>query len=131
MHIEKRAVRVLYVEDRDEIRRVFKGFMRVAVDIESEIFVASDGEEGVKVALREKPDIIFIDSKMPVMDGIEATRCLKAHEDFRDVPVIMISAHADRLERQDEAEEAGVIDFINKPFAPEDIESAMRRALGL
>lgn len=127
----KRPVRVLYIEDREEIRRVFAGLMRLGVDIETEILLASDGREGVEMALQEKPDIIFVDSIMPVMDGIEATRCLKAEESLKDVPVIMISAHVDLVERQEEAEEAGVAFFIDKPFTSEELESAMRRVLGL
>ncbi len=129
--VKKPPVKVLYVEDREDIRRVFAGLMELAVDIETEILTASDGQEGVEMALKERPDIIFMDSKMPIMDGIEATRCLKADESLKDVPVIMISAHVDQVERQEEAEDAGVAFFINKPFTSEELESAMRRALRL
>ncbi len=131
MTVKKPPVKVLYVEDREDIRRVFAGLMELAVDIETEILTASDGQEGVEMALKERPDIIFMDSKMPIMDGIEATRCLKADESLKDVPVIMISAHVDQVERQEEAEDAGVAFFINKPFTSEELESAMRRALRL
>jgi two-component system cell cycle response regulator DivK len=124
-------VKVLLVEDCGEIRRVFQAFLKLAVDIETEVLLASDGEEGVEVAQRERPDIVFLDVKMPVMDGIEAARRLKADERLKDVPVIIMSAHGDRIERQDEAEEAGVTLFVNKPFTPEEIEDAMRRALRL
>ncbi len=131
MTVKKPPVKVLYVEDREDIRRVFAGLMELAVDIETEILTASDGQEGVEMTLKERPDIIFMDSKMPIMDGIEATRCLKADESLKDVPVIMISAHVDQVERQEEAEDAGVAFFINKPFTSEELESAMRRALRL
>jgi CheY-like chemotaxis protein len=125
------SVKVLYIDDREDIRRVFESFMSVAVDIETEVLLASDGQEGLEMALREKPDVIFVDSKMPIMDGIEATRRLKADDSLCDVPVIMVSAHVDRVERQEEAEEAGVAFFMNKPFTPEELEGVLRRALGL
>lgn len=131
MSAKKRAVKVLYIEDREDIRRVFAGLMKLAVDFETEILLASDGREGVEMALREKPDIIFIDSKMPVMDGIEATCCLKADQSLRDIPVVMVSAYVDQVERQEEAEAAGVALFMNKPFTTEELESTMRRVLGL
>ena len=131
MKAKAQAVRVLYVEDHEDIRRVFETFMAVAVDIETEVFLASDGQEGLEMASREKPDIIFMDSKMPVMDGVEATRHLKANQSLVDIPVIMVSAHLDRVEREEEAQEAGVAFFLNKPFTPEELEGALRRALGL
>jgi len=93
------VVKVLYIEDREDLRRVFQNFMKVAVHIDTEVPMAPGGQEGVETALRQKPDIIFIDSTMPIMDGIEATRCLKANENLRDVPVIMASAYVERLER--------------------------------
>ena len=130
MKAKAQAVRVLYVEDHEDIRRVFETFMAVAVDIETEVFLASDGQEGLEMASIEKPDVIFVDSKMPIMDGIEVTRRLKADGSLRDVPVIMVSAHVDRVERQEEAEEAGVAFFMNKPFTAEELEGAPRRALG-
>ena len=121
-------VKVLYIDDREDLRRVFPNFMKVAVHIDTEVPMAPGGQEGVETALRQKPDIIFIDSTMPIMDGIEATRCLKANENLRDVPVIMALVYVERLERQ---KEAGVAFFVNKPFTPEELESAMRRVLGL
>ncbi len=129
--MRKRAVKVLYVDDREDIRRVFADLMRLGVAIETEVSLASDGQEGLETALQEKPDIIFMDSKMPIMDGIEATRRMKADERLRDIPVVMVSAHVDRVERQEEAQEAGVDFFINKPFTIEELERALRGALRL
>lgn len=129
--MKTRPVKVLYIDDRREIRRVFADLMRVGVDIETEILLASDGQEGLEIASRERPDIIFMDSIMPIMDGIETTRRVKADDDLKDVPVVMISAHVDRVEGQEEAEQAGVAFSISKPFTAEQLEIAMRRALGL
>jgi CheY-like chemotaxis protein len=92
--------------------------------------LASDGEEGVELALKEKPDAIFMDEELPLMDGLEATRQLRAESGLRDVPVIMISAHLNREERRRRAEEAGVTLLIDKPFEAQDLEDALRRVLG-
>ncbi|MFX1301179.1 MAG: response regulator [Promethearchaeota archaeon] len=131
MKVRKRAVKVLYIDDREDIRRVFETLMKMAVGIETEILLASHGQEGLEIASRQRPDIIFVDSKMPKMDGVETTRRLKADDSLVDVPIIMVSAHVDQVQRQEEAKDAGIAFFMNKPFTPEELEGAMRRALGL
>lgn len=131
MKVRKRAVKVLYIDDREDIRRVFETLMKMAVAIETEILLASHGQEGLEIASRQRPDIIFVDSKMPKMDGVETTRRLKADDSLVDVPIIMVSAHVDQVQRQEEAKDAGIAFFMNKPFTPEELEGAMRRALGL
>lgn len=129
MSLANPSVKILYMEDSEDIRRVFEGLMEFAVDIETEVLLATDGHEGVEMALREKPDIIFVDSKMPIMDGIEATRCLKASECLSDIPVIMVSAGLPGADLEEKAEKAGIAFFVDKPFTPETLERAVRRAL--
>lgn len=131
MALTERTVKVLYVEDNEDIGRVFTELMRLMVDVDTEVLLASDGEEGVKLAVREHPDIIFMDEELPVMDGIEATRCLRGYDSLGDVPVVMVSAHMDLQDRRQRAREAGVTHWIDKPFDPEDLEATMRIALGL
>jgi CheY-like chemotaxis protein len=131
LKVRKWAVKVLYIDDREDIRRVFETLMKMAVGIETEILLASHGQEGLEIASRQRPDIIFVDSKMPKMDGVETTRRLKADDSLVDVPIIMVSAHVDQVQMQEEAKDAGIAFFMNKPFTPEELESAMRRALGL
>ncbi|MEM7021369.1 MAG: response regulator, partial [Pseudomonadota bacterium] len=103
--------RILYVEDNEDnvymlTRRLKrKGF---------EILVARDGQEGVTMARSERPDLILRDLNMPVMDGWEATRALKAAEDTKAIPIIALSAHAMAGDR-DRAIEAGCDDYDTKP----------------
>ncbi len=61
---------------------------------EYELVIATDGEQGVAMAIQEGPDLILMDMSLPNMDGWEATRQIKAYATLRDVPVIGISAHA-------------------------------------
>jgi CheY-like chemotaxis protein len=130
VRLADRRLKVLYVEDNEDIRRVFDVLIRLTVGVETEVLLASDGEEGVELALKEKPDAIFMDEELPLMDGLEATRQLRAESGLRDVPVIMISAHLNREERRRRAEEAGVTLLIDKPFEAQDLEDALRRVLG-
>jgi len=104
--------RILLVEDnelnRDMLSRRLtkKGY---------EIFMAMDGENGVELALSLKPDLILMDMSLPVMDGWEATRRIKAHSDTRNIPVIALTAHAMGEDRQ-RALEAGCDDYDTKPI---------------
>jgi CheY-like chemotaxis protein len=125
-----RSLKVLYVEDNEDIRRVFDVLVRLTAGAETEILLASDGQEGVELALRERPDIVFMDEELPLMDGLEATRRLRAQSSFGDVPVVMVSAHLDQEDRRRRAEEAGVTLLMDKPFEAGDLEDAIRCVLG-
>jgi CheY-like chemotaxis protein len=103
--------RILYVEDNDDnifmLKRRLerKGF---------EVSVARDGEEAVAAAARERPALILMDLSLPVLDGWEATRRIKAQPETAAIPVIALSAHAMEGERET-ALEAGCDDFDTKP----------------
>jgi two-component system, cell cycle response regulator DivK len=103
--------KVLLVEDnemnRDMLSRrlVRRGF---------EVVFAVNGKEGVALARSEKPDIILMDMSLPIMDGWEATRRVKADDETRGVPVIGLTAHAMSGDRE-KAIEAGCDDYDTKP----------------
>ena len=104
-------MRILYVEDNgDNIYVVKKRLTRAGFTI----LVATDGEQGVAVATAERPDLILMDLSLPVMDGWEATRRLKAASETRHIPVIALTAHAMTGDRE-KALEAGCDDFDTKP----------------
>ena len=103
--------KILYVEDNEDnvymLRRRLErqGF---------EILVAPDGEQGVAIARSEHPDLIVMDLNMPVLDGWEATRRLKAAPDTSAIPIIALSAHAMTGDRE-RALEAGCDEYDTKP----------------
>lgn len=104
-------MRILYVEDNDDnVYIVKKRLTRAGFTI----LVASDGEQGVAVATAERPDLILMDLSLPVIDGWEATRRLKAASETRHIPVIALTAHAMTGDRE-KALEAGCDDFDTKP----------------
>ncbi len=79
-----------------------------------EVFIAIDGQQGVDMALSERPDIILMDMSLPVIDGWEATRRIKANDATRGVPVIALTAHAMAGDRE-KAMEVGCDDYDTKP----------------
>ncbi len=95
---------------------------------EYELVIATDGEQGVAMAIQEGPDLILMDMSLPNMDGWEATRQIKAYATLRDVPVIGISAHAMSGDRA-KAIEAGCDDYLTKPIDDDLLFAALKRWL--
>jgi CheY-like chemotaxis protein len=106
------VTRILYVEDNDD--NVFLLKMRLELVDGFEVLTAEDGEKGCAVAEAEMPDLILMDLDLPVVDGWEATRRLKANFKTRGIPVIALTAHA-MSGMRDEALAAGSDDFDTKP----------------
>ena len=79
-----------------------------------EVSVAIDGQQGVDMALSERPDLILMDMSLPVIDGWEATRRIRANDVTRQIPVIALTAHAMAGDRE-KAMEAGCDDYDTKP----------------
>lgn len=103
--------KILYVEDNeDNIYMLSNRLARKGY----EVIVATDGEQGVDLARSEAPALILMDLTLPVVDGWEATRRLKAASETRDIPVIALTAHAMSDDRE-KALAAGCDDFDTKP----------------
>jgi two-component system, cell cycle response regulator DivK len=118
--------RLLYVEDnemnRDMLSRRLqrRGF---------EVLIAEDGEQGVTLAAAEKPDLILMDMSLPVLDGWEATRRIKAAPATRRIPIIGLTAHAMATDR-DRCLEAGCDDYDTKPVELGRLLEKIERLLG-
>ena len=109
---------VLVVDDDPFIRKL------VATTLEDvsefELHEAADGVEALEVALREQPEIVFLDVDMPRMDGIDACRRMRSDAAISETTIVMLTAvHGDHVER--EAEDAGADLFLTKPFSPLDL----------
>jgi CheY-like chemotaxis protein len=104
-------VKILYVEDNEDNIYVVKNrFTRAGFTI----LVATDGEQGVAMAATEQPDLILMDLRLPVLDGWEATRRIKAQPETQHIPIIALTAHAMSGDRE-KALAAGCDDFDTKP----------------
>ena len=118
--------KVLLVEDNETNRDMLsRRLTRRGFDV---VF-AVDGKQGVALAHSEKPDIILMDMSLPVMDGWEATRCVKADDATRSVPVIGLTAHAMSGDRE-KAIEAGCDDYDTKPVEIDRLIGKIERLLG-
>jgi len=106
------VAKILYVEDNDDNIYLLK--MRFDLVGAHELIIAEDGERGVALARAERPDLILMDLELPVVDGWEATRRLKADPATRDIPIIALTAHALGGARE-KALAAGCDDFDTKP----------------
>ena len=104
--------KVLLVEDNEESR---EGLSRYLRRNGYEILLAVDGRQAVDVARSAVPDLILIDLNLPVLDGWEATRQLKAGSETRGIPVLALTAHAVAGDRE-RALEAGCDDYDTKPI---------------
>ena len=80
-----------------------------------EILTAADGAAGIELAEREHPDLILMDLSLPVIDGWEATRRIKANQALRRIPIIALTAHAMRGDAE-KAKECGCDDYLSKPL---------------
>ena len=118
--------KVLLIEDnemdRDMLSRrlIRRGF---------QVVFAMDGQRGVDLARSERPDIILMDMSLPVIDGWEATRRVKADDATRGVPVIGLTAHVMPGDRE-KAIEAGCDDYDTKPVEFDRLIGKMERLLG-
>lgn len=118
---------ILVVEDDRQIRRVVEGYL---TQNGYRVLGASDGEEGLLLAIREKPALLVLDLMLPRMDGWEITRRLRGHSDptVAGVYIIMLTARVEETDRV-VGLELGADDYVTKPFSPRELVARIRAAL--
>lgn len=121
------ATKILSVDDSRTIRiivgRAFQSF-------DCQMCEASNGEEGLAVAAREKPDLILLDVTMPVMDGVTMLTKLKEDPELKSIPVIMLTAESGR-ENVLHIAKLGVRDYLVKPFKENQLIEKVERIVPL
>jgi len=95
-----------------------------------DVITATDGEEALAKAQREKPDLIVMDVMMPRLDGYETCRRLKNDPGTRDIPVLLLTARGREEDRQ-QGMDSGADDYITKPFSPNKLISRVSDILGI
>jgi two-component system cell cycle response regulator DivK len=118
--------KILLVEDQEMNRNMLS---RRLIKRGYEVSIAVDGAEGLEKARAEMPELILMDMSLPVIDGWEATRQLKADEATRVIPVIALTAHAMSTDR-DKALEAGCDAYETKPVELPRLLETMEKLLG-
>ncbi|MBW1862994.1 MAG: response regulator, partial [Deltaproteobacteria bacterium] len=107
---------ILVVEDNPDNMTTIKAILKGAYNI----LEATDGEEGLNMALKELPDLILLDMSLPKMDGFEVVRQIKSKSAARHIPVIALTARAMKGDRE-RTIEAGCDDYVSKPVDPEEV----------
>ena len=108
--------KILVVED-GELNR---DLLIQLLEDQYQVVVAVDGEEGVRKAEQEKPDLILMDLGLPVLDGWEATERIKANNELKHIPVIAVTSHA-MVGDERRAREVGCDDYLSKPIDEEEL----------
>jgi CheY-like chemotaxis protein len=122
----KLSGKILLVEDTNVVITlmseylIYKGY---------KVYIAGNGLEGVQIAKEEHPDLILMDVMMPVMDGLEATRRIRADQSLRDVPIIALTALAMADDRE-HCLAAGMNDYMSKPIKMQELSDVIEKYLG-
>jgi DNA-binding response OmpR family regulator len=96
-----------------------------------EFIGAVGGREGLDAIEREKPDLVLLDIMMPDIDGWDVYRQMKANEEFKDLPVIVVTAKAQSIDKVLGLHIAKVDDYVTKPFGPKELLRSIDKVLGL
>ena len=117
--------RILVVEDQEDNRQIMRDLLTAN---DYEMTEAENGEEALAAVAKDRPDLILMDIQLPVLDGYEATRRIKADPSLSSIPVIAVTSYAlsgDEVK----ARAAGCNDFVPKPFSPRQLLAKIRQYL--
>jgi two-component system cell cycle response regulator DivK len=117
--------RILVVEDQEDNRRIIRDLLE---SVGYQLIEAVDGAEGVRLAKSERPDLILMDIQLPVLDGYDATRQIKADPELSAIPIVVVTSYA--LSGDDaKAAAAGCDAYVAKPFSPRALLATIRKLL--
>ena len=119
------AKRILIVEDQEDNRVIMRDVLSSAG---YDLIEAVNGEDGVKLAHSERPDLILMDIQLPIIDGYEATRQIKGSTVLKSIPIIAVTSYAlsgDEVK----ARAAGCDGYIAKPYSPRELLAMVRKYL--
>jgi two-component system, cell cycle response regulator DivK len=114
--------RILVVEDQEDNRRILRDLLTSAG---YEVIQAENGQEALAAAARERPDLILMDIQLPLLDGYEATRRIKADPDLRAIPIIAVTSYALSGD-EGKARAAGCDAYVTKPYSPRVLLAKIR-----
>jgi CheY-like chemotaxis protein len=117
-------MRILLVEDEQGNIDVLQNILELMFD-QHTLLIARDGHEAIKMAYEEQPDLILMDLGIPKLDGWEVTRSLKSNENFQEIPILAITAHA-MIGDREKALAAGCDDYYTKPIEVDEFVDFMR-----
>lgn len=119
--------RILCIEDHPEMIDLIRLILeRRGFQVEGAI----SGREGIEAMMQNPPDLVLLDLMMPDVDGWEVYRQIKAREVLKNIPIIVVTAKAQGIDRVLGLHIAGVDDYITKPFGPRELVESVERILG-
>ena len=121
--MERGDATILVVEDDGDIRLLLKAILEAEG---YRVIEAATGKDAVSTSAELRPRLILMDISLPLLDGLSATRQIKAEEQLKDVPVVAVSAY-DTARRR--AIQAGCADFVSKPIEVEKLKAVIERLL--
>ena len=126
--VKKSQVRVLVVEDSTVMRAMAKKTLRLAGVAPEHVEEAADGAEALRIMEQTPVDVVLADINMPVMDGAEMLRRMRASNQLRDVTVIIVSSECSRGRAAD-LESKGATGHLRKPYTPEQLKDTIDEIL--
>jgi two-component system cell cycle response regulator DivK len=105
---------ILVVEDQEDNRQILRDLLTSGG---FDMIEAENGADAITVAEANRPDLILMDIQLPILDGYEATRRIKANPDLKSIPIIVVTSYALSGD-EDKARRAGCDDYVAKPFSP-------------
>ena len=124
---DKTVKRILCIEDEQEMIDLIRLILgRRGFDVKG----ATGGMEGLKMVRQEVPDLVLLDLMMPDLDGWEVYQQMKADDKTRSIPVIVVTAKAQNIDRVLGMHIAKVDDYITKPFSPQELLNSVEKVLG-
>ena len=116
---------VLVVEDFEDNRFMMRRLLEMSG---YQVLEAINGEEAIRVALKERPHLVLMDLSLPQLDGLAATRRIREHPELAGMPIVAVSAH-DTSDFHSDALAAGCNDYVTKPIDFDQLEELLRRLL--
>ena len=116
---------ILVVEDQEDNRQIVRDLLTAN---DYEMTEAENGKEALVAVAKDRPDLILMDIQLPVMDGYEVTRRIKADPSLSSIPVIAVTSYALSGD-EEKARAAGCDDFVPKPFSPRQLLAKIRQYL--
>jgi len=116
---------ILVVEDQEDNRQILRDLLSTG---DYELIEAENGQEAIDAVAKKIPDLILMDIQLPVMDGYEATRRIKANPDWKEIPIIVVTSYALSGDAE-KARAAGCDDYVTKPYSPRQLLAKIREFL--
>jgi CheY-like chemotaxis protein len=125
------SMKIVIVDDEVHIRSLLEQTLEdLEEDHDVELFTAANGQEGLELITEEKPQLVFLDVMMPLMNGYDVCRAVTQNPDLSEVKVVLLTAKGQEADRE-RGMQVGATEYMTKPFDPDDVVRYAMTALGL